>query len=370
MENSPLLFQLLKSLIALAIGIAAIYLFFKNSILMKVGSIVVALVLTVGNMVRFSALGYYSDLVSLIITCALSVFALWLIKNIVRGPLHKSIEQVKYLSEGKINLVVAESTAKNELAVLNNSIYRLQANLLAIVREINQNTNTIIDSSRSISSTSLMLSSGASQQAASTEEVSSTMEQMQANIMQNTENSKITAQMANQMQSDMQQVKEKSEKATRAHERINERVSVISDIAYQTNILALNAAVEAARAGEAGRGFAVVASEVRNLAEKSRAAAEEIIVLSEDAKSLSGSASQSLEAILPTVESTVALVQEITSASIEQTTGAEQVNLAIQQLNQVAQENASTSGDLAQTSERMVERADSLRDSVSYFKMD
>ncbi len=370
MNDSVLLAQLIKSVIGLAVGILTLRLFFKKSVLMQVGIIVVVLVLILTNQTRISGMGYYSETVSLIISVVLTVFALYLINKSIKRPLSEAIENVVTLSKGNLNIELEQTNKQNELGTLNNSIALLLSNLQNVISEINQNVGNLLNASKQIKSTSQQLSQGANHQASSTEEVSSTMEQMQANISQNTDNAKETEQISLQSQTEIKLVKEKSEQATNASALINEKITIINDIAFQTNILALNAAVEAARAGEHGKGFAVVASEVRKLAEHSKLAAEEIVALSANAKDLSNEAGTSLSAIIPNIEKTASLVQEITGASIEQNTGAEQVNSAIQQLNQVAQSNASTSEELATTSEEMTSQAEQLKKSVSYFKLD
>jgi methyl-accepting chemotaxis protein len=150
---------------------------------------------------------------------------------------------------------------------------------------------------------------------------------------------------------------------------IADKVSIIGEIARQTNILALNAAVEAARAGEHGKGFAVVAAEVRKLAERSQISAVEIDTLTKNSVRATEEAGQLLSGIAPEIGKTARLVQEIAAASIEQNSGANQVNNAIQQLNQVTQQNAAASEEMATSSEELASQAQQLLEMISFFKL-
>jgi len=155
-----------------------------------------------------------------------------------------------------------------------------------------------------------------------------------------------------------------------AMETIAQKITIVQEIARQTDLLALNAAVEAARAGEHGRGFAVVASEVRKLAERSQAAAVEIAGLSADTVKASQDAGVMLTQLVPGIKRAAELVEEISAASREQDVGATQINQAIQQLDQVTQQNAAASEEVSATSEELSAQAERLQEVISFFRIE
>jgi methyl-accepting chemotaxis protein len=249
---------------------------------------------------------------------------------------------------------------------LNSMVVKLRE----IVGDIITGANSIATASQQISSTSQQLSQGANEQASSVEEVSSTMEQIAGNINQNTDNARQTETISTSALQGIKDVSDRSAKAVEATRIISEKIMIINDIAFQTNILALNAAVEAARAGEHGRGFAVVAAEVRKLAERSKIAADEIVSIAHNSVEFVEGAGIKLNEILPEVNKTTKLVQEIAAASLEQSNGTDQVNSAIQQLNDVTQQNAAASEELATGAEELASQAEQLKDLILYFKVD
>ncbi len=159
-----------------------------------------------------------------------------------------------------------------------------------------------------------------------------------------------------------------AEKSVKAMNLIAEKISIIDEIAFQTNILALNAAVEAARAGENGKGFAVVAAEVRKLAERSALAAKEIDVVCNDGQSLAQDTGAAVSAVLPEIERTAFLVQEIATSCSEQTTGSNQINIAVQRFNETTQQFASLAQEMSENSNLLYQLAGDLSDLITFFK--
>jgi methyl-accepting chemotaxis protein len=267
---------------------------------------------------------------------------------------------------------------------MKNGVNGTVENLKVLVGEIKGATDTINTASREIASGNSDLSQRTEEQASSLEETASSMEELTSTVKQNTENAKQANQLAisasdvagkggavvSQVVTTMDSINESSRK-------IVDIISVIDGIAFQTNILALNAAVEAARAGEQGRGFAVVAGEVRNLAQRSAAAAKEIKTLIGDSvekveggSKLVAQAGQTMEEIVTSIKRVTDIMSEITAASVEQSQGIEQVNTAITQMDEVTQQNAALVEEAAAAAESLEEQAQNLAVSVGTFKVD
>ena len=276
-------------------------------------------------------------------------------------------EKARLISEGDLT-VVLEKRSEND--VLMESLTNMVSQLKNIIQGIIDGANNIASASQQLSSTSQQFTQGASEQASAAEEVSSSMEEMSANIQQNAENARQTEQLSVSVSGKVKVGHESAEVSLNAMNEIAEKITIINDIAFQTNILALNAAVEAARAGEHGKGFAVVASEVRKLAEKSKIAADEINELSKHGVATSEKAGKQLAEVVPEIARTAELVKEITAASSEQNSGAQQINSALQQLNSITQQNAGGSEEMATSSEELAGQAEQLKDLVAFFKVD
>ncbi len=267
------------------------------------------------------------------------------------------------------NLMV-EPKPLSDKDTLGLALERMVERLRAIVGEALSASNNVSSGSQELAATSEQLAQGSAEQASSCEEASSSSEEMAANIKQNASNAGETERIARQSAKDAELSGAAVGRAVSAMQTIAEKITIVQEIARQTDLLALNAAVEAARAGEHGKGFAVVASEVRKLAERSQAAAAEIGTLSSDSVKVAQEAGGMLEKLVPDIKRTAELVEEISAACREQDVGSAQINQAIQQLDKVTQQNASASEEMSATAEELANQADRLQETISFFQVE
>ncbi len=268
------------------------------------------------------------------------------------------------------NRIDAISSAVIGLSILFSLILALLIirSILGIIKRIDTTSSEVRSGAEQISTSSVQLSQGASEQAASVEEVSSSLEEMTATIRQNAENARETEKIAIKIATDAKGGGETVKQTVSAMKNIAEKISIIQEIARQTNLLSLNASIEAARAGEHGKGFAVVASEVQKLAERSQNSAAEIRELSGSSVEVAEKAGEMLDKLVPDIQKTSELVAEINAASGEQANGIQQINSAVQQLNSVVQQNASASEELTATAEELSSQTVHMEDIIYYLK--
>lgn len=303
---------------------------------------------------------------SLVITIGIIALTLLLINNLFVRRLNKIVDFIKKFATGNLN-VQFDYKSEDEIGILLKHLSEMQIKLRNIVNKISESSKVIVSASNEINQSSQQLASGVHEQAASVEEVSSSMEEILANINQNTDNSQETTKIAEKVFTDISDVRGAVADTEEAMVSIAKRIAIITEIAERTDLLAINASVEAARAGSKGKGFAIVAAEVRDLAEKSQQAADEINILSSQSVRVAKKSLKHLDAVMPDVERTTKLVQEITAASIEQNSGAENINNAILQLNQIAQQNASSAEELASGADVFITQANELKENITFF---
>jgi len=310
--------------------------------------------------------GWVAGISGAIVVIALGV-AYFITLSITR-PLRRAVAISHRIAEGDLTVDV-ERGGRDEVGQLLTAMAQMIARLSRVIGEINTATEALSSASEEVAATAQSLSQGATEQAASVEETSASLEQMGASVKQNAENAKVTDAIATTSAQLGNEGGEAVQKTVQAMKQIADKIGIIEDIAYKTNLLALNAAIEAARAGEHGKGFAVVADEVRKLAERSQVSAQEISGLAGDSVKIAERAGKLLEEIVPNISKTAELVQEISTASDEQANGVAQVNTAVSQLDKVSQQSASSSEELASTAEEMSTQAQQLSQTMTFFRI-
>lgn len=308
-----------------------------------------------------------------IITGILGLIFLYLIIYIIAerisNPIVKGVDFAHIISTGNLNATIS-IRQNDEIGDLAESLSLMAARLTTIMSEIIQSSDAIAESSLELLESSERLADGANNQAASSEEISTSMEQMLSRIQQNTRDAKETEKIALKAARGIQEGNESTQALIQSMNNIAQKISIVGEIAKQTNLLAINAAIEASRYGMQGKGFAVVAAEIKKLAERSQLAAKEINELSSHGLSQARETGDKLQSIIPDIEHTAELVKKIAESSVEQKISSEEINQGIQQLNVVTQQNAESSFELSLNSKSISKQAENLKKLIAYFKID
>lgn len=307
-----------------------------------------------------------------------------LMRRFVLSPLFSAVKHCNAIAEGHLDTPVpVKHSSRSEIQSLMESLEGMRVSLTGIIMQVRDSAHSVSTASSEIAAGNIDLASRTEQQAAALTETAASMEELGATVKQNTDNvfeaCRLTAEAVDNA--------EKGEKVSRevitsmglinsSSKKIEDIISVINGIAFQTNILALNAAVEAARAGEQGRGFAVVAGEVRNLAQRSAVAAKEIENLIAESVNIIHTGSEqvsrtgeAMNAIISSVSRVNVLMEHISTASDEQSRGIGQIEQAVTEMDSVTQQNSSLVQESAAAAASLEEQVQYLTHAVSTFRL-
>ncbi|MBQ3655622.1 MAG: Cache 3/Cache 2 fusion domain-containing protein [Bacteroidales bacterium] len=300
-----------------------------------------------------------------IMILVLNVFVNKILRSIGGEP--ADVEKVvNKMADG--DLRISEKNSHRATGILA-ACYKMADNLRGMLDKVFEGSENIQNSSAEISRTTQSLSQNSNEQAATADQIVQSINYILGEINGNAEKRQIAANIADKIKNDVENIQVTQNVNLTAVRNISEKIEIINDIAFQTNILALNAAVEAARAGEHGKGFAVVAAEIRKLAEKCKNSATDIIESAQNTVQSTETAHSKLAEILPEVDKSAEMINQIAEAGNNQAMSISLIDENVKQLNNSIQANAAASEELAVSAQELDDQAKRFRESTEEFKL-
>lgn len=288
----------------------------------------------------------------------------------LKQPIDRISQRIGLMASGNFsaNGSMLIATGHDEFGTLSRQFGLMVQQVAALVKQPIEASRIMAAESEQFKLHAGAIAQGSNQQATSTEEISSAVEELVANISQNLDNATHGAAIGGRVDGALKQVSSAFEETEEGMRDIQRRIAAINDIASKTNILAINAAIEAARAGEMGRGFAVVAGEVRRLADQSAKLSDEIQQQTTHNADAVDNMGSTLRETIPNIHQMVGIIKGIATASSDQKAGTEQISTALATLAQVTSEYATTSSALNESADHLVGLAEGLRNKMLQFK--
>lgn len=300
----------------------------------------------------------------------MTLINLSLLKRQILKPLNIIKINMKQISDGRGDLTARLNIkSRDEIGELSFWFNKFMENIHSIVSQISATSLSLTNAGNELSSMSEEISTRANSQAATTAQVSDSLENILFLLEENNKNAKKTNDISNKSVQEIALNNHIFKNAIESVFQISENSLIITDIAFQTNILSLNAAIQASKAGEKGKGFAVVASEINNLAEKSRKASDKIVTLSKTGAEASQIASESLEKITSTISLSKEIVNKTLDQNIKQKTDIENVNFSLLKLSEITNENTASAEEMSAAANELKNQANSMQEVISQFKI-
>ena len=299
-----------------------------------------------------------------------SVVSLVFSHYVITKPVKHMLDSANDLLLGDGDLTKRISVrSDDEIGETAKALNRFLEKLQHVILNIGIAMEMLLNLSTKISVAAKSVSEAATFQASSVDQTCLTLDQINSSISQNAASAKGTESIATNASNDAKQGGNAISNTISVMQSITNKISIIDDIAYKTNLLALNAAIEAARAGEQGKGFAVVASEIRKLSERTQIAAQEISILAEKSTNISTEAEKFLNKIVPVISQTAESVHEIAYASEHQSVAVQQIDKAMGVIDEQTKKNASAAQDLANIAQEIAKKTQALKDLIVFFKV-